>query len=218
MIGFVRLQSLEKELAQKPEEEDAFPHYKGFWTRGSSYLLDLVFFGLFGVLIRYFGWMLLFAVVPIQWLQPMREYDESMGSALALYGLASFFAYFAIFEWLYGATLSKIIHKMRVVKTDGAPCGPLAALVRALMLLVDGFFFGIVAAISMNPPLHQRLGDRLARTVVVAAGDPLIRQPRPWTRFVAALVVYLAVALCLFVFMVWMVARAAPIDAGGATI
>ena len=86
------------------------------------------------------------------------------------------------------------------------------------MRQVDGLFFGSVAAISISSPLHQRLGDRLARTVVVAAGDPLIQTPRPWTRFVAALVVYLVVALCLFVLAVLLVARAAPIDAGGATI
>lgn len=118
MIGFVRLQSLEKELAQRPEdeEEDAFPHYKGFWTRASSYLLDMVFFGLLEVVIRYLGWILLFAVVPLQWLQFMQEYDEAMGAAALLYGLISFVAYFAIFEWLYGATPSKIIHKISVVK------------------------------------------------------------------------------------------------------
>ena len=131
MIGFVRLPSLEKELAREPEEELA--HYKGYWTRASSYLLDLVFVGLFVVIIRYFGWTLLFAVVPIQWLQPMQEFNETTGAVALMYGLASFIAYFVIFEWLVGATPSKIMHKMRVVKIDGAPCGPLAALVRALL-------------------------------------------------------------------------------------
>lgn len=154
------------------------------------------------MLIRCSGWTLLFAVFPTQKLQSIWEYNESTGSAVALYGLASFVAYFAIFEWLHGTTLSKSIHKMRVVKADGAPCGPLTALVRSLMLLVDGLFFGIVAAISMASPLHQRLGDRLARTVVVAA----------------ALTVYLVVALCLFICTVLLMARAAPIDAGGASI
>lgn len=218
MIGFVRLQSLEKELAREPESEEELPHYKGYWTRASSYLLDLVFFGLFLAITPYFGWMFLVAAVPIQWLQPVQEVDEAMRAALVLHWPASFIAYFVIFEWLAGATPSKLLHKMRVVKIDGAPCGPLAALVRALMRLVDGFFFGIVAAISMSPPLHQRLGDRLARTVVVAAGDPLIRQPRAWRRILVALVVYLVIALGLFVFMVLMVAGAAPSGAGGATI
>jgi uncharacterized RDD family membrane protein YckC len=218
MSGFVRLQSVEQELAPEQEEEGAFPHYKGFWTRASSYFLDTVFFGVLEVVIRYLGWMLLFAVVPVQWLQPLQEYDEAMGAAALLYALISFFMYFAIFEWLYGATLSKIIHKMRVVKTDGAPCGLIAALIRSLMLVVDGFFFGIVAAISMNSPLHQRLGDRLARTVVVAAGDPLIQEPKPWTHFVAVLVLYMVLALGLFVFTVLMMARATPGYSGGASI
>lgn len=216
MFGFVRLPSLEKELAREPEDELA--HYKGYWTRASSYLLDLVFVGLFVAIIPYFGWMFLVTVVPIEWLQPVQEVDETMRAALVLHWPASFIAYFVIFEWLVGATPSKLMHKMRVVKIDGAPCGPLGALVRTLMRQVDGLFFGAVAAISMDSPLRQRLGDRLARTVVVAAGDPLIRQPRSWKRFVAALVVYLVVALCLFVLMVLLMARAAPSGAGGAMI
>src|SRR5262245_15585362 len=40
-------------------------------------------------------------------------------------------AYFAVFEWLFGATPGKAILGMRVVKEDGSPCGLRAALIRS---------------------------------------------------------------------------------------
>lgn len=47
MIGFDGPRSLGKEVEQKTEEveEDALPHYEGFWMRASSYLLVMVSLG-----------------------------------------------------------------------------------------------------------------------------------------------------------------------------
>jgi hypothetical protein len=52
---------------------------------------------------------------------------------------------------------------------DGRPCGPLAAVVRTVLRLVDNIFFSLpgITAIVQSPR-RQRLGDRAAKTLVVS--------------------------------------------------
>ncbi len=218
MAGFVKLLTPDETQASVLDQEDALPDGKGFLTRASSYMLDVVIIGLIGVMVSILAWPLLLSVFPeLGYLSPA-ELGGVSSSALALDLLVCYFLYFSLFEWLHGATPSKLIHKMRVVKLDGSPCGPGAALVRAILRLLDGFFFGIFALISMQPPLNQRLGDRLARTVVVAPDDLSIRKRRPWTRFVVVLLLYVALTVTLFILTVLMMARTTPSYSGGATI
>ncbi len=59
---------------------------------------------------------------------------------------------------------------LRVVTTTGAAPPLRAYLIRTLLLLVDGFGWGVPGLILMIvSPGHQRLGDMLAGTVVVRA-------------------------------------------------
>jgi hypothetical protein len=44
----------------------------------------------------------------------------------------------------------------------------------------------------MKAPLYQRIGDKSAKTIVVGAGDPIIRESRDGGWFFVALVIYLA--------------------------
>ena len=89
---------------------------------------------------------------------------------IVLVTLAVEFVYFAVFEGVLGTTLGKRLFGLRVVRaSDGRPCGPLAAVVRTLLRLVDNILFslpGITAIISS--PRRQRLGDRAAKTLVVS--------------------------------------------------
>jgi uncharacterized RDD family membrane protein YckC len=101
--------------------------------------------------------------------------------------------YFAIFEWLYGATPGKLILGMRVVQEDGGPCSLKAALIRGLLRIIDGFIFGAVAYSFMSAPLYQRLGDKNAETVVVSSQEGLIQPGRAWWWFLIASGIYLAV-------------------------
>ena len=50
---------------------------------------------------------------------------------------------------------------------DGTPCTVWAAFIRGLIRYLDGVFIGIIAFLNMKPPLQQRLGDKIAKTVVV---------------------------------------------------
>ena len=83
--------------------------------------------------------------------------------------LVADFLYFALSEGITGTTLGKRLFGLRVVRAaDGRSCGPLAAVVRTALRLVDNLLFSLpgIAAI-VTSPRRQRLGDRAARTLVV---------------------------------------------------
>ncbi len=71
-------------------------------------------------------------------------------------------------EATQGATLGKRILGLRVVKTDGSPISWSESIIRNLLRIVDGLFGYLVGAILIwTSPQRQRLGDRVANTVVV---------------------------------------------------
>lgn len=75
-----------------------------------------------------------------------------------------------VLEWKLGGTVGKLITGIRVVKTNGEPIDFKASLIRNFMRPVDFLpFFYLVGAISIwSSETKQRLGDRLANTVVVS--------------------------------------------------
>jgi uncharacterized RDD family membrane protein YckC len=78
------------------------------------------------------------------------------------------FVYYTATEALLGASLGKLLLGLRVVTVDGAPIGWPAAVVRNVLRAVDGFLFYLVAALfAWGSPRRQRLGDRVAGTVVI---------------------------------------------------
>lgn len=110
-------------------------------------------------------------------------------------GLVRALSYFILFEWLFGASPGKLILGMRVVQEDGTSCTLRAAIVRGILRYIDGIFFGLVAYASMRKgPLRQRLGDKGARTIVVDRGDSVIQEPRGWSWFLIAAVLYCGLA------------------------
>jgi uncharacterized RDD family membrane protein YckC len=84
-------------------------------------------------------------------------------------------AYYIVLEAQFGATVGKRIIGLKVVKLDGG--GAIdwqASIVRNVLRLVDGIFFYLVGAIIVwTSSRKQRLGDKLAATVIVRA------QPAP---------------------------------------
>jgi uncharacterized RDD family membrane protein YckC len=77
-------------------------------------------------------------------------------------------AYYVFSEALIGATLGKQIVRIRVVDERGEHPTLGAAVVRNILRPVDALFFYLVGAVfALMSPLGQRLGDRVAHTVVV---------------------------------------------------
>lgn len=151
---------------------------RGYWPRAGAYLIDNAFvvvvaYGsaagvgiLLGLL---FG---LLGQVP----EPNMQAIEGLST---LFGFGTFVAYYVLCEWLGGATLGKLLLGLRVVRTDGSPCGLGATLLRTVIRPFDGFFLGLPARLSMREPRNQRLGDRAAGTLVVDARSPHLLEPRP---------------------------------------
>src|SRR5215469_2662429 len=70
----------------------------------------------------------------------------------------------------HGQTFGMQLLGLRVISKDGGPANMLQLFVRAVLLLVDTLFFGLVGLITMMASrYHQRVGDHVARTLVIAA-------------------------------------------------
>ena len=113
--------------------------------------------------------------------------SAGMGLYLVLLFLV-LWGYPVAFEALWhGQTPGKRALGLRVVAADGAPVGWMASFLRNLMRTVDmlpfGYAFGLAA--SLADPWSRRLGDVVARTMVVHVADrghgarPGARPPLP---------------------------------------
>lgn len=98
---------------------------------------------------------------------------------MGLYLLVLFvvtWGYPVLFEVLFdGQTPGKRALDLRVISADGAPVGWLASAVRNLLRTVDFLpaFYGVAVVAGFADPWGRRLGDMVARTMVIhAPRDP----------------------------------------------
>jgi len=98
--------------------------------------------------------------------------NASMGwanTALAVLAIA-WLVYMTVMETASGASLGKFALGIRVVRLDGQPVDGFTSFLRNILRAVDMLFFYLVGAIIVwNSPLKQRLGDKVAKTIVVPA-------------------------------------------------
>jgi len=80
-------------------------------------------------------------------------------------------AYYIWMEGQYGATLGKMALGLKVVKEDGSPITWQESIIRNLVRIVDMLlvFYLVSAILVWTSPLKQRIGDRVAHTVVIKA-------------------------------------------------
>jgi uncharacterized RDD family membrane protein YckC len=89
---------------------------------------------------------------------------------LGLHYFVIHMAYFTLLEGSKGQTIGKMITKIKVVAEDGKPIDMNRSLVRNLLRIIDGLFVYLVGAILVwRSDKKQRLGDKVAKTVVVKA-------------------------------------------------
>jgi uncharacterized RDD family membrane protein YckC len=94
-------------------------------------------------------------------------FRDAPGLSGGLTGLLAL-AYFIVMEATQGATLGKMALGLRVTKMDGSPISWSESVIRNLLRIIDGLFAYLVGAILIwTSPLKQRLGDRVAHTVVI---------------------------------------------------
>jgi Flp pilus assembly protein TadD/uncharacterized RDD family membrane protein YckC len=173
------------------------PEGKGAGPRAGAYLLDSILLFFWGIAVVLLGPLVLgkTLVAGYAFYAAKLRTDVSVRTLSYLLALLMGIVFFALCEWLYGATPGKLLLRLRVVKTNGARCSLAGALIRGALRLVDGLFFGIPAFVSMEPPLQQRIGDRAARTMVVGTRSPLIQQRRSLWWLLVALGLYLMISV-----------------------
>src|SRR5260221_4810584 len=95
--------------------------------------------------------------------------SASLSGAPALILDILFFLYYIVLEAVLGATLGKLLLGLRVVNVDGSRIGWGASIIRNLLRIIDAlpFFYLLGAILIWTSPQRQRLGDRVAQTVVV---------------------------------------------------
>jgi uncharacterized RDD family membrane protein YckC len=86
---------------------------------------------------------------------------------LALLGGNWFVEVWVPHRWLGGTPGMRWLG-LRVVTERGETPALRSYMIRWLMVIVDGYFFGLVGALAIAfSPKHQRFGDMVARTLVV---------------------------------------------------
>ncbi|MEE1946939.1 RDD family protein [Pedobacter sp. KR3-3] len=102
------------------------------------------------------------------------EYGNKTISGLgALLPMLAWLLYFVIAEFYCSATLGHEIAKLKVVSLDGKKLGFGQVLVRRIADAIEIVpCFGVIAFfVSENNELGQRLGDMLAKTVVIGKNE-----------------------------------------------
>jgi hypothetical protein len=113
-----------------------------------------------------------------------RVYTWKGGGAAVAYGLSVLagVANLVVLQGITGASLGKLIMGLRVVDSQGAPCGMGRAFVRWILLIVDTIcgVLGLIVAGLTHP--HRRIGDMIGGTYVVGQeneGRPLVAAVYP---------------------------------------
>jgi len=90
----------------------------------------------------------------------------------AVLAFAVYFLYFIVLEAMTGATIGKMLLGLKVVRVDGHPIAWRESIIRNLLRIVDGFILYLVGLILiLTSRKRQRLGDRIAETLVVKKSD-----------------------------------------------
>jgi uncharacterized RDD family membrane protein YckC len=88
-------------------------------------------------------------------------------------GLLYFVIYIGYFTYLEGSkgqTIGKMVTRIKVVREDGMPIDMNQALTRNILRIIDGLFAYLIGAILIwRSHKKQRLGDNIAKTIVVKA-------------------------------------------------
>lgn len=105
---------------------------------------------------------------PVSWEELLRAAEATSSPLFWTGGVfgAEFGVYAAVFEWWMGATPGKRIFGCRVVGDGGAPCRFRDVVIRNAVRAVE-FHFTASFLVTFLTPGRQRMGDLLARTLVV---------------------------------------------------
>lgn len=160
--------------SQKAELE-----YQGVKARFLAFIIDAVIFGiLFWLFLKIFSTTVVggcdsgFYIGLTANKNGYETFNGLCGLSARLY-IGLIFAYYVLLEWKLGATLGKLVKGIRVVKLTGKKIDLKASLIRNVMRVIDflPFCYFVGALLVGFSETKQRVGDRLARTVVVSKNN-----------------------------------------------
>ena len=132
----------------------------GLPKRFGALVLDLVIGGIA------LGFVTAFLFDPVDTLVSNRYWSPFDYYPLFIFGL--WFAYLAVAEMRWGATLGKAAFKLRTVMADGRPLTSQAAVVRNIAKAFPPLFFiDVLLYLVAFYKEDQRFSDRLAQTIVI---------------------------------------------------
>jgi uncharacterized RDD family membrane protein YckC len=149
--------------------------YQGIFIRFLANMIDTIIFGVPFSIVYFFS----HAHKSLWFIGWPQEHACFVDKVIIFYGLGCyitqiylvlFFIYRVLFEWLFGATLGKMATGIIVVKTNGQSLDFKASLIRNLMRIIDALPFSYMIGIIsiMCSEKQQRLGDKIADTIVIA--------------------------------------------------
>ena len=96
--------------------------------------------------------------------------SRTAGWGFGLLSFIIFLAYFTYLEGSKGQTIGKMVTKIKVVGEDGEMINMNQAFTRNILRVIDGLLAYLIGAILIwRSDKKQRLGDRIAKTVVIKA-------------------------------------------------
>jgi uncharacterized RDD family membrane protein YckC len=150
-----------------PEEIDLELEVANVGSRTLAILADLGFCALL-LLTAYLLLMLFAQGAPGDWLTRFGAHFMTIVLLVLIFAVQ--WIYFTFFEWLWnGQTPGKRLLHLRVIKVDGAPVSWIDVLLRNLSRPIDAFGpMGLIGLLMIFvSPRAQRLGDLMARTLVI---------------------------------------------------
>ena len=131
--------------------------YQGVGIRFVSLLIDSI---IIGFMIGALG-----AVLGVEMME-----SGTAPWAWGLFSFIFFIGYFTYLEGSRGQTIGKMITRIKVVREDGRPIDMNQAFTRNILRIIDGLIGYLIGAILIwRSDKKQRLGDSVAKTVVVKA-------------------------------------------------
>ena len=148
------------------------------------------------------------AAFPVAGMWAAAQWGGATGNGFELNGLPALFVitvvglvgflYLWLGEGLFGATLGKAAMALRVRSAAGGKAGLQRSLLRTLLRAIDGIGVYLVGLVfALTSPTRQRLGDRVAGTVVVHVESRGKIRPAAAIACVAILIASFVVAFAL---------------------
>jgi uncharacterized RDD family membrane protein YckC len=130
-------------------------------------LIDYIILGIIAAVVTFV------AITPFMTGPSWMMYGWSWGWFGGMFGIQFllWLIYFTYFEGTSGQTFGKRFAHIRVIKEDGSRCDYGSALIRSLLRIIDSlpaiYILGIILIAATEK--KQRLGDMLAKTLVIKA-------------------------------------------------